>query len=224
MAPENPHQKILEWYNTRHPFRIDLVGDYAGSSSFVIDGDSLLRHVFSDTRVDFCTGFQLLHAVYVAEQFLENLRRRKCVFDVVFFEEHARICTPAWNEENAWKYAFARQVLIRHLAAARREGEEFVWRFKNTSEELWRKWLARKRPLFVMLHDGEDIVAGKEIEVEEWEVKAMVYRLMHMGEGYNVALINRVEFVDSKVCFLVWILQKQDLMSDRFSRISSKED
>lgn len=31
-------------------------------------------------------GFQMLHAVYTVESFLLNLLRRKCKFDLVFFE------------------------------------------------------------------------------------------------------------------------------------------
>jgi hypothetical protein len=31
-------------------------------------------------------GFQLLHAVYVVERFLENLVKRHCQFHIAFFE------------------------------------------------------------------------------------------------------------------------------------------
>lgn len=37
-------------------------------------------------ELDFIDGFQLLHAVYVVECFLANLRKRKCNFHLVFFE------------------------------------------------------------------------------------------------------------------------------------------
>lgn len=33
--------------------RIDLVGDYAGNELFLIEGDSLLLHCFSDVELDF---------------------------------------------------------------------------------------------------------------------------------------------------------------------------
>jgi hypothetical protein len=32
---------------------IDLIGDYAGKELFLIDGDSLLRTSFEDSRIDF---------------------------------------------------------------------------------------------------------------------------------------------------------------------------
>ena len=207
-AATTPQEQLLDWYSTRHPFPVNLVGEYAGSSPFVIDGDSLLRHIFSDSRIDFSSGFQLLHAVYAVERFLDNLTRRNCVFDVVFFEQHRRVAVPAWNKKGAWKYAFARAVVIRHLQALKREGDGFVYRFGSVRDEEFQTWLQARRPLFVMAHDGEDILEeGVEEEeaaeggeaAEEWEVKAMIYRFMHMGRSYNVAQINSVVFSDSKV-------------------------
>jgi len=207
-AASTPQEQLLDWYSTRHPFQVNLVGEYAGSSPFLIDGDSLLRHIFSDSRIDFSSGFQLLHAVYAVEQFLDNLARRNCVFDVVFFEHHRRVAVPAWNNAAAWKYAFARAVVVRHLAALKREGVRFVYRFKSVRDDAFLAWLQARRPLFVMAHDGADILekgvegqaVAKDYEAaEEWEVKAMIYRFMHMGRGYNVAQINSVIFADSKV-------------------------
>lgn len=210
MATTSPQEQIRSWYSTRLPSRLNLVGDYAGSSPFLIDGDSLLRHAFSDPRVDFSTGFQLLHATYVAEQFLESLRRRNCVFDVVFFEHHRKICTPNWNTEGVWKYALAREIMIRHFKSLERDGERFAWTFESTADTAFEDWLSHRDPLFVMAHDGGDILAHQTDEeenkaldgrsAEEWEIKTTIYRFMHMGKGFNVALINSVRFEDSKVC------------------------
>jgi len=218
MATQTPQAKLLNWYRTRYPFVVNIVGDYAGSSPFLIDGDSLLRKVFSDKRIDFSTGFQLLHATYVAEKFLEDLRKRNCVFDVVFFDQHSSICLPAWNPDYAWKYVFAREVILRHLQSLKRDGETFAWKFATVTDEAFGNWLSQREPLFVMAHDGDDILAQRgddnseegsqelnededDTTAKEWEVKAMIYRFMHMGKGYNVGLINSVRFEDSKVCF-----------------------
>ena len=34
-------------------------------------------------------GFQLLHAVYIVERFLENLVKRHCQFHIAFFESRS---------------------------------------------------------------------------------------------------------------------------------------
>jgi hypothetical protein len=249
---------LLEWYGEQRPFRLDLVGDYAGSSRYLIHGDSLLRYCFSDPRIDFSPGFQLLHAVYVVEQFLQNLIRRKCVFDVVFLERDATICVPSGRGGAAKKWMCARAVVVRHLLGLRGYHGE-VKEFVSVNEGAFLKWVTERRPLFIMTTDGNDIgvntKTGEEEEEEEeeegeecddededdededeeeeeeeeeeekeeeeeeedkdskreeeeetspdeakkWTIVATLYRLMHIGEGYNIALINRVEFVDSKV-------------------------
>ncbi|KAG9228916.1 hypothetical protein BJ875DRAFT_524841, partial [Amylocarpus encephaloides] len=77
---------ILSWYDRTRPMFIDLVGDYAGKELFLIDGDSLLRECFEDDRIDFNSGYQILHVVYVVERFLENLVKRHCSFHIAFIE------------------------------------------------------------------------------------------------------------------------------------------
>ena len=43
----------LEWYLSLYSRTLDLVGDYAGNERFLIEGDSLLRHCFEDSKIDF---------------------------------------------------------------------------------------------------------------------------------------------------------------------------
>lgn len=46
----------------------------------------LVNHLQLTDEHDFTDGFQLLHAVYVVECFLANLKKRKCNFHLVFLE------------------------------------------------------------------------------------------------------------------------------------------
>jgi len=240
--------KLLSWYSQLYPFRLDLVGDYAGSSRFLIHGDSLLRHCFSDERIEFSDGsFQLLHAVYVVEQFLQGFVRRKCVFDIVFLDSDARMCVPAEGGLNAAKWLCAREIVIRHLLGV--EGGEWQIReFPEIYDRAFLSWIAQRRPLFVLAADGSDSIliaqdsdsseaeghedgeGDHEDEEDDYEdgeddggdqddeyhegaepgigvdierrMKAMIS--MFMGMGYNIALLSRVEFVDSKVLDHLW--------------------
>lgn len=45
-------KELNAWSQRLHPVQIDLVGDYAGQELFFIEGDSLLRLAFIDTRID----------------------------------------------------------------------------------------------------------------------------------------------------------------------------
>jgi len=43
---------VLDWYLGLRNRTLDLVGDYAGNERFLLEGDSLLLHCFSDIRID----------------------------------------------------------------------------------------------------------------------------------------------------------------------------
>ena len=99
-----------DWYEKVRTRVVDLVGDYAGKELFLVEGDSLLLECFRDRRIDFqgesiqsfgkfeyrkgkvsllrleIDGFQLLHAVYAVEKYLDNLVSRGCKFSIVFFD------------------------------------------------------------------------------------------------------------------------------------------
>jgi hypothetical protein len=44
---------IEAWYSQVSFRFVDLVSDYAGKESFIVEGDNLLRDCFSDPRIDF---------------------------------------------------------------------------------------------------------------------------------------------------------------------------
>jgi ATP-dependent RNA helicase DDX60 len=46
-------EKVLSWYKAINSRRVDLVGDYAGSELFFVEFDSLLRHCFTNAKLNF---------------------------------------------------------------------------------------------------------------------------------------------------------------------------
>jgi len=113
---DNIDDHILQRYQRLSSRRVDLVGDYAGDELFVIEGDSMLLQSFSDSKLDFSPGLQMLHAAYNVEHFLHNLVKRKCNFDIVFFDTNKDLCIPTKAKpEDAVKYLLARAAIIRHL-------------------------------------------------------------------------------------------------------------
>ncbi|TGZ84201.1 P-loop containing nucleoside triphosphate hydrolase protein [Ascodesmis nigricans] len=175
MTNSSSQPDITDWFQKLFPFRLDLVGDYAGSERFLIDGDSLFCHIVSDPRIDLTTGYQLLHVVYAVELFLENLRSRKCQFEVVFFSQHERL---------AGDMLFIREIMKHHLKAP-----EFV----GIADPKFDEFLRVRTPYFVMCHDGSGI---KDQDLNSF-AKMILRRFLI--KRYNVAVINRVEFIDSKV-------------------------
>ncbi|KAI6898423.1 hypothetical protein KC318_g10339, partial [Hortaea werneckii] len=146
----NSYRRLL----SRH---VDLVGDYAGDELFLIEGDSMLLRCFSDDKLDFHTGLQLLHAVYNVEHLLSNLVRRKCNFHIVFFDSNRGLCVPPTaSDEDACKYYLARSAIIRHMQATLPASNPNVKInvFSTYESADFRSYLATSGPYFVMMHDG----------------------------------------------------------------------
>ena len=45
--------KVLAWYGSLHPLKVDVVGDFAGKELFAIHGDSMLLHCITKAKVDY---------------------------------------------------------------------------------------------------------------------------------------------------------------------------
>ncbi|TKA25301.1 hypothetical protein B0A50_06205 [Salinomyces thailandicus] len=214
---ESHESNVLKSYRKLLSRRVDLVGDYAGDELFLIEGDSMLLRCFNDDQLDFHTGLQLLHAVYNVEHLLSNLVRRKCNFHIVFFDSNRELCVPpATRDEDACKYLLARAAIIRHLQVNLSESHPTIQVnvFPSYQSEDFAKYLSASGPYFVMMHDGAqpEKRAGKHMAAEDAAVeksptsqrvglRQMV--LQFIGQGYNVALVNGLEWRDTKVMTMV---------------------
>lgn len=52
VAEEKDEGRLLAWYAKVLTRRVDLVGDYAGNELFLVEGDSMLLHCLSTSKVD----------------------------------------------------------------------------------------------------------------------------------------------------------------------------
>lgn len=199
--------QLEAWYEKVHSRRVDLVGDYAGNELFLVEGDSLLLHAFSDPNLDFEDGFQLLHATYNVENFLKKLVVRGCNFHIGFIDHHETLCIPPNATHHRQKYLLARAAIIRHLEANLSEsnGQVTIKMFPTVLSVEFLEYLQETGMYFVMLHDGAHTVNKEGGEAEEKQArnaKTHLRFLVHwlVQHGYNVALMNDLEFVDTKVC------------------------
>ncbi|KAI3082951.1 hypothetical protein CBS147353_2546 [Aspergillus niger] len=150
-------QKVLSWYNGLYSRTVDLVGDYAGSELFIIEGDSLLLHCFADDQLEFANGFQLLHATYIVERFLEQLRRRNCNFHIVFFSENSAASIPPHVHQSSLpKYRLAREAILQHLQqnAPKVFPSIQVRCFDTYNCPEFEDYLTLEGVYFIMCHDG----------------------------------------------------------------------
>lgn len=206
-------EEILEGYKHLSSRRVDLVGDYAGNELFLIDGDSLLAYAFSDPNLDFVDGFQMLHASYLVENFLGHLKQRKCNFHIVFFEDHPDMSIPSTApKSNNSKYALARIAITRHLQVnlPSAHPDIKIHVFPSIHDKGFATYLDEAGMYFMMCHDGavahhspnED--TPRDTDRESHKKTLFRTRIMSfIKSGYNVALINGLEYRDTKVMTMV---------------------
>jgi hypothetical protein len=212
--------QILQWYSKLFSRRVDIVGDFAGSERFLIHGESLLLHCFSDAQIDFEPGLQLLHASYAVEKFLHGLVSRRCNFHIAFFDEFQDLCVPQdASPAVSEKYLLARAAIIRHLQVNLRpvHPDIEVKVFPSTTSEAFEEYLSVTDIYFILCHDGastknvrkrgilqKDLgsLKGEEKSVHERQeqykasLRTLIYSMMQ--RGYSAVLINGLEYQDTK--------------------------
>ncbi len=166
--------------------------------------------------------------MYLVERFLHSLYVRRCKFDLLFFREHEEMAIFLYAHPDVRaKFRLAREVVIHHLMTHRESYEPVALRlFDGTFDPNFLKYLENAGNYFVMCHDGtsggvslgQHLTAAQQLErkrkdfvypadrtgrgtvtdlPETLMLRAMIIDFIDRGLG--VALINSVEFRDTKV-------------------------
>ncbi|KAL3468094.1 DEAD/DEAH box helicase [Aspergillus heterothallicus] len=211
---------LQKWFESLDSRTLDLVGDYAGDELFLIEGDSLLLQCFSDSALDFSTGLPLLHATSIVEKFLASLHRRRCVFHVVFFTDHSRVCIPAHSSAGLWpKYLLSREVILQHLMQNLKKSSSRIQIecFDNYLCPEFQQYLRVAGAYFVMCHDGtttttkgaSPIPSSTTEDDDEKSTKQPPKRMLRrmiqwfVSQGYNISILNSLECRDTKVMSMI---------------------
>ena len=166
-------------------------------------------------------GFQLLHAAYAVESFLHRLSRRNCNYHLAFFDQHRLLCIPPHcRVQDEPKYLLARSAIIRHLSCylAQTHSPIQVLNFSSTKDEKYEEYLERAGIYFIMCHDGAQVpqqantITPAEASTGDFQptqsittqmVGFQLFILRSMLAGYNLALVNSLEWRDTKVTFYI---------------------
>ncbi|VDC05091.1 unnamed protein product [Peniophora sp. CBMAI 1063] len=188
---------------------MDLIGDYAGSERFILDGEALFQRVLDDTLLalgrEGDPSFQILHALYILEKFLHDLIKREAVFDIVFFDDlrHPTI-SGGTSQYTTASRGLARAMLFNHLVKYKDTMKLEVHVFKNLDDPEWKEYHRRVRPMFIMTNDGG---AGDDLgsfEARYLLVQRMFVMRLLVTEGIAVTLLKGSEFIDLKVFSFVY--------------------
>ena len=163
----------------------------------------------------------MLHAAYAVEYFIQGLVQRKCNLHIVFFSEHENLCVPRnTSTPNKPKYLLARAAIIRHLQAnlGKSNSSIKIHGFASVHGQDFLDFLEVSGVYFVMSHDGanqvlisndstiQDLSDEAKDDVEKKELSRRTsFRTMIcflISQGYNIALINGLEWQDTKVSIL----------------------
>ncbi|KAI8846214.1 hypothetical protein BC829DRAFT_445488 [Chytridium lagenaria] len=77
-APLPGSLSIDEWYSKVIPRYVDLIGDFGGKELFIVEGDSLLHHLFPSLHLT-----STLHLFHILETFLLSLHNRNARYELV---------------------------------------------------------------------------------------------------------------------------------------------
>ncbi|KAL1741542.1 hypothetical protein HDZ31DRAFT_84764 [Schizophyllum fasciatum] len=195
------------WYigATKKARWMDIIGDYAGEELFVIDGESLVQRVLDDPLLALGragdTGFQTLHALYVAETTLDSFIARGCNFEIVFWEANAPVTIS--RDDDAFVKAsrhLARRIIKQHCE---RRLPAAVSTFKDLEDEGWLRYVHQKKPMFVLLDDGVGFTDQGPFAADRVLVqRGLVFSLQ--SNGLPIALLSGIEIRDSKISTFVF--------------------
>ncbi|KAF8958161.1 hypothetical protein BDZ97DRAFT_66327 [Flammula alnicola] len=183
---------------------MDLLGDYAGSEPFVIDGEALFQIILDDPllaigRKD--CSFQILHAYHILESILTDYQRRSANFSIVFWNDtrHLSIQTGEPSFVVASR-ALARSMLFRQLCRLPFD----VHVFEGLDDPLWVQYVLMNKPMFVMTNDGGLGDSGTSSTKIAIIFSQRAFFLSILSGGMSVALLKGAEYRDSKILSFVY--------------------
>ncbi|CDO68719.1 hypothetical protein BN946_scf184652.g46 [Trametes cinnabarina] len=196
-----------EWYTlvNRRGRWMDLIGDYAGSEPFVIDGEALVQFVLDDPLLALGQkndlSFQIVHAIYSLERVLHEISRRSSSFDVVFWHDR-RYMTLLYGDDEyvSSSRSLARTILFNHLSSL----DVAVYTFLDTSDPAWISYQRHKKPMFVMTNDGGVVEESSSTAHAERVLLQRIFIYSLLTQGVSVTLLKGAEYRDSKILSFIY--------------------
>ncbi|KAL4079734.1 hypothetical protein J3A83DRAFT_4155359 [Scleroderma citrinum] len=196
-----------EWHAASRRARwMDLIGDYAGQEPFIVDGHSLIQLVIDDPLLALAKpddpSFQILHAIHLLERVLNELIKRSAVFDVVFWDEnrHAVLMTGS-DRFNVASRSLARRILFNHLRII--PGVQ-VHAFSDLADPKWVEYRLTRKPMFVFVNGGDERSLSRDAYDGHRLLCHRAFLFGLLGSGLVLALLQGVEFRESKILSFVF--------------------
>ncbi|GAA5972085.1 hypothetical protein JCM11641_002488 [Rhodosporidiobolus odoratus] len=197
-AAEALNRLDATWFVAQYPKWMDVL-IYSGQELFILDGDALLQFVLDDSLLAFAKAgdpsFQLLHATWLLEKTVEELLKKDCTFEIVFFDSQAHATVHTGEPDYITSARrLARSILLRrsNLPNIR------VHQFASLQDDTWKTWYQRKRPMYVLGYDGGLQTKPEELQAERILIQRQnLYDTVHQSLPF--VLLQAAEFTDTKI-------------------------
>ncbi|KIO24166.1 hypothetical protein M407DRAFT_26442, partial [Tulasnella calospora MUT 4182] len=196
------------WYSKLHLRWMDLLGDYVGNELFLIDGDAICQHALNDPLLALgksqeCS-FQLLHAVWSVEKIISEFVRRRCNFEIVFFERNEHLTLYGGDDTSPFVVSsrrLARTILKIHL---QRLGV-VVTTFESPVDKNWTLFTDSKQPMCMLCNDGSQFAT---VDCGDLTTNAVLLQrhfiFTMLSNGVAVVSLESAEFRGSKIISFVY--------------------
>ncbi|XP_078597365.1 putative ATP-dependent RNA helicase DDX60 isoform X2 [Branchiostoma floridae x Branchiostoma japonicum] len=171
------------------PQWVSLLHDFVDSELFIIDGDSLLLELLSEVNLDWVSGGQYLHFIFLLERFLHTFQQLGGIFHIVFFGDMRVL----WA--GCPSMSLAREVMILHLQ--QNTPYTVTTYIPSADSQDWIQYLQKNRPAFVALSDGnQNLPLGLPKDVVVAVFKTL---FLHVLRGrVNCVFMSEIEHTATK--------------------------
>ncbi|GAA6015723.1 hypothetical protein JCM10207_008775 [Rhodosporidiobolus poonsookiae] len=186
------------WFVAQYPQFMDVL-IYSGQELFVLDGDALIQFVADDDLLAIAKSgdpsFQLLHATWLLERTVQDLIHKDTTFEIVFFESQSHSSIHTGEAE----YITSARRLLRSLLIRRSNLPGIkVHQFESLEDDKWKAWYQRKRPMYVLGHDGGLQTQANELQAERILIQRKnLYDTVHQSLPF--VLLQAAELTDTKI-------------------------
>jgi len=207
VVPEDKYQaaealrRYLGINKSFNPIYGDFISSYASSELFFIDGDALVGQALENpflawniegTSSNF--GAQYLHAIYLIESCLRDLKERGAYFRIYFFEEMSGV----WSGSKL----LVRNLIVKHLKSLKGLDVDELPGLVSFDSEVFQDHLDLHKPIFLILkHVWSD---APEILAKDAEALQFAITTGALSRELGVVFSDELRFVSrSFLCFVL---------------------
>ncbi|XP_066285601.1 probable ATP-dependent RNA helicase DDX60 [Branchiostoma lanceolatum] len=181
--------KHLPADNHIKPEWVSLLHDFVDSELFIIDGDSLLLELLSEVNLDWSSGGQYLHFIFLLERFLHTFHQLGGIFHIVFLRDMHVLWTGCPS------MMLAREVMILHLQ--QNTPYTVTTDISSADSPDWREYLQKNRPAFVAISDGnQNLPLGLPKKAVVSVFKTLLLHVL--SGGVNCVFMSEIEHTATK--------------------------